>query len=79
VEAPEAGSASPYWRWGRRLKRVFAFDLERYPACERGTLRIIAAMIQGDVIRTRLRYLKRATAPPPSAPAQACHATFAWA
>jgi hypothetical protein len=78
VEAPEAGSASPYWSWARLLKRVFAFDMERCPACGRGTLRIIAAITQGDVIRKILRHLKLAAAPPPIAPARACQATFAW-
>jgi broad specificity phosphatase PhoE len=57
---------------------VFAFDLERCPACGRGTLRIIAAITHADVIRTMLRHLKRATDPPPIAPARAGHATFAW-
>ena len=61
------------------LKRVFAFDLERCPACGRGTLRIIAAITRADVIRKILRHLKLATDPPPIAPARACQATFAWA
>ena len=56
-----------------------AFDMERCPACGRGTLRIIAAITQGDVIRKILRHLKLATDPPPIAPARACQATFAWA
>ena len=79
AEAPAAGSASPYWNWARLLKRVFAFDMERCPACRRGTLRIIAAITHAEVIRTMLRHLKRATDPPPIAPARACHATFASA
>jgi hypothetical protein len=76
--APEAGNASPHWSWARLLKRVFAFDLERCPACGRGTLRIIAAITQGDVIRKILRHLKLATDPPPVAEARAYQATFAW-
>ena len=79
MEAPEAGSASPRWGWARLLKRVFAFDMERCPACGRGTLRIIAAITQGDVIRTMLRHLKLAAAPPPIAPARAYQDHFAWA
>jgi hypothetical protein len=78
VEAPEARRASPRWGWARLLKRVFALDLERCPACGRGTLRLIAALIQAEVIRKMLRHLKRAADPPPLAPARACQATFAW-
>jgi hypothetical protein len=52
--------------------------MERCPACGRGTLRIIAAITQGDIIRKMLRHLKRATDPPPIAEARACQATFAW-
>ncbi len=78
MDAPAAGSASPRWGWARLLKRVFAVDLARCPACGRGTLRIIAAITQGDVIRKILRHLKLATDPPPIAPARACQATFAW-
>jgi hypothetical protein len=75
VAAPEASSASPHWSWARLLKRVFAFDLERCPACSRETLRIIAAITQGEVIRKILRHLKLATDPPPIAPARVCQAT----
>jgi hypothetical protein len=38
AEAPTT-SASPHWGWARLLKRVFAFDMERCPACGRGTHR----------------------------------------
>jgi hypothetical protein len=78
LEAP-AASASPSWSWARLLKRVFTFDMERCPACGRGTLRIIAAITEADVIRTMLRHLKLATDPPPIAPARACQDRFAWA
>jgi hypothetical protein len=78
TEAP-AASAAPRWSWARLLKRVFTFDLERCPACGRGTLRIIAAITHAAVIRTMLRHLKLATDPPPIAPARACHDRFAWA
>jgi hypothetical protein len=77
--APETQSASPSWSWARLLKRVFAFDLERGPACGRGTLRIIAAITQTEVIRKMLRHCKLAPAPPPIAPARACQTTLAWA
>jgi hypothetical protein len=79
LAAPEAGSASPRWGWARLLKRVFAFALARCPACRRGTLRIIVAITQGDVIRTMLRHGKLAPDPPPIAPARACQDHFAWA
>jgi hypothetical protein len=76
--APAAGNPSPYWNWARLLKRVFAFDLERCPACGRGTLRIIAAITHAEVLRKILRHLQLATDPPPIAPARACHVTLAW-
>jgi hypothetical protein len=57
---------------------VFTFDMERCPACRRGTLRLIAAITQAEIIRKILRHLKLATGPPPLAPARACQATFAW-
>jgi hypothetical protein len=79
AEAPAACSASPSWSWARLLKRVFAFAMARCPACGRGTLRLMAAITHAAVIRTMLRHLKRATDPPPIAPARACHAPFAWA
>jgi hypothetical protein len=78
VEAPEAGSVSPRWGWARLLKRVFAFDLERCPACGRGTLRIIAAITHADVIRTMLRHGSLAAEPPPIASARASPAAFVW-
>jgi hypothetical protein len=78
VETPKASSASPRWGWARLLKRVFAFDMERCPACGRGTLRIIAAITHADVIRKILCPLTLVAEPPPVTPARACHATFAW-
>ncbi|MHC4230311.1 MAG: transposase [Planctomycetota bacterium] len=79
AEASEAQSASPYWSWARLLKRVFAFDMVRCPACGRGTLRIIAAITHAEVIRKILRHCKLAAEPPPIAPARACQDRFAWA
>ena len=53
------------WSWARLLKRVFALDMARCPWCQRGALRIIAAITQGEVIRKILRHLKlRPTHPP---------------
>ena len=67
VEAQEGSTASPRWSGARLLKRVLAVDRARCPWCQRGTLRIIAAMMQGGVIRTILRHLKLAVDPPPLA------------
>jgi len=78
VEEQEDSTASPRWRWARLLKRVFAVDMARCPWCQRGSLRIIAAITQGEVIRTILRHLKLAVDPPSIAPARARQAAFAW-
>jgi hypothetical protein len=77
TEATDTGSL--YWRWARLLKRVFALDMARCPWCQEGTLRIIAAITQGEVIRTILRPLKRAGDPPPMAPARVRHEACARA
>jgi hypothetical protein len=78
VEEQEDSTASPRWRWARLLKRVFAVDMARCPWCQRGSLRIIAAITQGEVIRKILRHLKLAVDPPPMAPARVRQAAFAW-
>jgi len=57
---------------------VFALDLGTCPFCHRGTLQIIAAITQGEVIRKILRHLKLAADPPPLAPARIRQATFDW-
>jgi len=75
-EALDTGS--PRWSWARLLKRVFALDMARCPFCQQGTLRIIAAMTHGEVIRKILRHLKLAVDPPPIAPARVCQDAFAW-
>ncbi len=43
-----------------------------------GSLRIIAAITQAEVIRKMLRHLRLAADPPPMAPARARQATFDW-
>ena len=78
VDASQASSAAPHWSWARLLKRVFALDLGTCPFCQRGTLQIIAAITQAEVIRKMLRHLKLAADPPPFAPARARQATFNW-
>src|SRR5215467_12015395 len=65
-EATDTGSLC--WRWARLLKRVFALGMARCPWCQERTLRIIAAITQGEVIRTILRHLKLAVDPPAMAP-----------
>jgi hypothetical protein len=78
VEDEETDTGSPRWSWARLLKRVFALDMARCPWCQRGTLRIIAAIMHGEVIRTILRHLKRAVDPPPIVPARVHQEAFAW-
>jgi hypothetical protein len=68
---PEACPTSPRWSWARLLQRVFGLKMVTCPWCQRGTLRIIAVITQGEVIRKLLRHLKRAADPPPIAPARA--------
>jgi hypothetical protein len=79
VEDEEAtDTASPHWSWARLLKRVFALDMARCPFCQRGSLRIIAAITQGEVIRKILRHLKLAVDTPPIARARLRQEAFAW-
>ena len=75
-EATDTGSLC--WRWARLLKRVFALDMARCLWCQEGTLRIIAAITHGEVIRTILRHLKLAVDPPAMAPARVRQEAFAW-
>jgi len=78
VEGDEATTESPRWSWARLLKRVFAIAMARCPFCQRGSLRSIAAITQGEVIRKILRHLQRAADPPPMAPARFRQEAFAW-
>jgi hypothetical protein len=57
---------------------VYALDMARCPFCQQGTLRIIAAITQGEVTRKILRHLKLAADPPPLAPARLRQEAFAW-
>jgi hypothetical protein len=75
-EATDTGS--PRWSWARLLKRVFALDMARCPFCQQGTLRIIAAITQGEVIRKLLQHLKLSADPPPIAAARVRQEAFAW-
>ena len=61
---------TPYWTWARLLGRVFGLEMAHCPFCLRGTLRLIAVITQGEVIRKILRHLKLAADPPSIAPAR---------
>jgi hypothetical protein len=78
LEDEETDTASPRWSWARLLKRVLALAMARCPFCQRGALRLIAALTQGEVSRTSLRHLKLAADPPPMAPARVRQEALAW-
>ena len=78
VDAEETPRGSPYWTWARLLGRVFDLEMATCPWCHQGTLRLIAVITQGEVIRKILRHLKRSVDPPPIAPARTRQATCAW-
>jgi hypothetical protein len=66
----ETDTRSPRWSWARLLQRGFGLDLAHCPLCPRGSLRLIAVITQGEVIRKILRHLKLAADPPSIAPAR---------
>src|SRR5712691_8797418 len=70
--------AAPRWSWARLLKRVFDLDMATCPFCQRGALRIIAAITPEVVITRMLRHLKLAAVSPPIAPAHSRQETFDW-
>jgi hypothetical protein len=78
VDGHEATTGPAYWSWARLLGRVFALDMVTCPFGRQGALRMIAAITQAEVSRTRLCHLKRTADPPPIAAARACQATFDW-
>jgi hypothetical protein len=78
VDEAETDTGAPRWSWARLLKRVFALDMVRCPFCQRGSLRVIAAITQGEVIRKILRHLKLAVDPLSIAPARVRQEAFAW-
>jgi hypothetical protein len=78
VDEEETDTGAPPWSWARLLKRVFALDVARCPWCQRGGLRIIAAITQGEVIRKILQHLKLSADPPPRLPARVRQEAFAW-
>src|SRR5207247_5992738 len=74
MDGEETQRGTPYWTWARLLKRVFALEMGTCPLCQRGMLRLIAVITQGDVIRKILRPLTRSADPPPSAAVCSRHA-----
>jgi hypothetical protein len=60
------------------LGRVFGLEVATCPLCHQGTLRLIAVITQGEVIRKILRHLKLSADPPPIAPARARQAPCDW-
>jgi hypothetical protein len=74
----ETDTKLPRWSWVRLLQRVFDVDMATCPFCQRGVLRLIAVITQGEVIRTILRHLKRAADPPPITPARSRQTSFDW-
>src|SRR5262252_6329576 len=78
LDEPEVCPTSPCWSWARLLHRVFGLEMVTCPFCQRGTLRLIAVITQGEVISKILRHLKRAADPPPIAPARPRQATGDW-
>jgi hypothetical protein len=60
------------------LQRVFDVDMATCPWCQQGTLRLIAIITQGEVIRKILHHLKLSVDPPPIAPARTRQAPFDW-
>jgi len=78
VDGEEAQPGTPYWPWPRLLKRVFDLEMATCPLCQRGVLRLIAVITQGEVIRKILRHLKLSVDPPPIAPARTRQETYAF-
>jgi hypothetical protein len=75
---PEACPTAPGWSWARLLHRVFGLEMATCPLCQRGVLRLIAVITQGEVIRKILRHLKLSVDPPPIAPARSRQTPFDW-
>ena len=78
VEGHEASPEATRWRWARLLQRVFPIDMATWPCCQRGSLRIIVAITQVEVIKKIRRPLKLAADPPPIASARLRQEAFAW-
>ncbi len=60
------------------LGRVFDLDMATCPFCQRGSLRIIAAITHESVMTRILRHCKLASVPPPIVPARCRQELFAF-
>ena len=78
LDGEEVHTGTPYWLWARLLGRVFGLEMATCPFCRRGTLRIMAVITQGEVIRKILRHLKLSVDPPPIAPARTRQESYAF-
>ena len=78
MDGEETQRGSPYWPWARLLKRVFALEMGTCPWCQRGTLRLIAVITQGEVISKILHHLKLSADPPRIAPARSRQESYAF-
>jgi putative transposase/transposase-like zinc-binding protein len=78
VDEAETPTGTPYWHWARLLGRVLHLVMVTCPFCQCGTLRLIAVITQGAVIRKILRHLKLAEDPLPIAPARARQERYAF-
>jgi Putative transposase len=67
-DGEETNRSTPYWTWARLLQRVFALEMGTCPLCQRGVLRRIAVITQGEGIRKLRRHLTRSAAPPRACP-----------
>jgi hypothetical protein len=74
----ETDTKLPRWSWVRLLQRVFDVDMATCPFCQRGVLRLIAVITQGEVIHKILRHLKLSVDPPSITPARSRQAPFDW-
>jgi hypothetical protein len=83
VDGKNTKTGTPYWSWARLLGRVFDLDMGTCPFCRRGPCASLppffrhcvgggslATFTQESVITRILRHLKRASVPPPIAPAR---------
>jgi len=78
MDGEETPRGTPYWPWARLLGRVFGLEMATCPLCQRGVLRLIAVITQGEVIRKILRHLKLSADPPPIAPARTRQTPCDW-
>jgi len=78
VDDDQTKPGTPDWTWARLLGRVFRLDMATCPFCQRGSLRLTAAITHESVITRILRHLNPASVPPPLAPARYRQELFAF-